>query len=866
MMRVVRRCLQKIGYQDDLLLPDYKFRNFLKKSPKQGSIGQIELAAFAQTPPSFRSACFGVTLPSDENASSIIGFRALGAPQVLALHPEKGFVQRWRIPAYGDPKPLDIFSIDTLGDVFESKRTEWEPRRILSAKTLGFVEGEAQLDFLDSGLLPALEAQLRPKLNRDIQNILVRCRNVYEQWNVGGEFDSILEPLFRLIFRLIAAKMLIDREDKLEWNALDASAIVREVEAFYFRQEQVEPALADIPIRVAAWEQIRQGLNLQNLSTETLAYVYENAFVTQGVRRRLGIHATPQELAEYIVRQLPIEELDWQERIVFEPFTGAAPFLTAALGRLRELLPGSLSASERHDYFVQMLCGIESDPFSREIARYSLILADYPNPDGWRIDVTDAFTDSRFNTYLNAANIILCNPPHENFGTDEREGQDAATSINKGAEALRRVLKRQPPAPILGFVLPRSFLDRSAFRQLRQEVMALYKNVSVTILPDKVFKKASQEVALLLADNVRVEDKPYSYASVSANDYAKFLSTGEATYQEAYATPLSRNSEIVLWQTPLQKVWEALSNCLRFGSLAGIHVGVHYKTGLVSECVSDEAQEDFVQGIQTVAGYMESYLISDYQYLCTKPEVMRDNAYLLPWGQPKVLVNRARTSRDYWNIAGALEEQGLYASVQFYGIWAKDETPIEVIAALICSPVANAFLFGFPSKRENQIGWIKQIPVPQFTVEQTELIVSLVQEYYSQRGQWITEPKLEAHYQVKCLDLIYQIDAAVLEAYALPPELERDLLNQFEGVERRPLPFHFPGYGEEYERAKEALKKEKAYRSVLKQYHTLVDRKYIKGLNALEIEEMERLRREIDKHNAPFYEPILQELSARLVK
>src|SRR5690242_1936966 len=86
MLEVVRGCLRDIGYQDNLLLPNYKFRDFLTNAGGfNGTAPEIELAAFAQSPPSYRSACFGVTVPPDESPQSIVRFRALGAPQILAL-------------------------------------------------------------------------------------------------------------------------------------------------------------------------------------------------------------------------------------------------------------------------------------------------------------------------------------------------------------------------------------------------------------------------------------------------------------------------------------------------------------------------------------------------------------------------------------------------------------------------------------------------------------------------------------------------------------------------------------------------------------------------------------------------------------
>ena len=127
----------------------------------------------------------------------------------------------------------------------------------------------------------------------------------------------------------------------------------------------------------------REGFHLQNVSLEALAYVYENTFVSRELRQAYGTHATPPEVAEFVVRQLPFEAIsDRDQRTVFEPFAGHAPFLTAALGRLRALLPSSVGVDARHKYLVRMLSGIELDSFACEIAWHSLILADYPNPNG----------------------------------------------------------------------------------------------------------------------------------------------------------------------------------------------------------------------------------------------------------------------------------------------------------------------------------------------------------------------------------------------------------------------------------------------------------------------------------------------------
>lgn len=175
--------------------------------------------------------------------------------------------------------------------------------------------------------------------------------------------------LFRLIFRLVAAKLLTDRQHPGNWADPDVNVVIRNVNDFYFKISKPGQILPDIDVQQAAWDEIRMGFHLQNVSLEALAYVYENTFVSRELRQAYGTHATPPEVAEFVVRQLPFEAIsDSDQRTVFKPFAGHAPFLTAALGRLRALLPSSMGVDVRHEYLVRMLSGIELDAFACEIA------------------------------------------------------------------------------------------------------------------------------------------------------------------------------------------------------------------------------------------------------------------------------------------------------------------------------------------------------------------------------------------------------------------------------------------------------------------------------------------------------------------
>ncbi len=120
---------------------------------------------------------------------------------------------------------------------------------------------------------------------------------------------------------------------------------------------------------------------------------------------------TPSYVAEYLVSRLPIEDIDPDQLSVCDPMCGHGTFLVAALRRLRTLLPGDSSPEARHDFFVDHISGRDIDPFSVEVARLTLTLADLPNPDGWDIKQADAYLDRALEAVAERTTVFLTNPP-----------------------------------------------------------------------------------------------------------------------------------------------------------------------------------------------------------------------------------------------------------------------------------------------------------------------------------------------------------------------------------------------------------------------------------------------------------------------
>jgi hypothetical protein len=540
-----------------------------------------------------------------------------------------------------------------------------------------------------------------------------------------------------------------------------------------------------------------------------------------------------------VVRQLPFEAIsDRDQRTVFEPFAGHAPFLTAALGRLRALLPSSVGVDERHEYLVRMLSGIEVDSFACEIAWHSLILADYPNPNGWRIEVANAFTSPKFQEFLIGANVVLCNPPFGQFTDQERAQYSNLQTAHKAVEVLLRVL--ETPPLMLGFVLPRSFTDGRSYRAARKRLADVYGTISLIALPDIAFRFSEAETVVLLAYDRAATERKWHRAFIAKPDYDQFWRTGRPTWEDVEHVDTPVGPEPQLWKEPLARnLKEQLKELALLGQVAEIHRGIEY-IGFVEDHISTSPKQGFVQGLQNVEDGLEPYIIRRWQYLQVDPAVMRWKAYLLPWQEKKVVVNAARIGRGPWRMVAAIDELGLVCSQRFHGIWPNDDTPLELITAVLNGPVANVLLSASETTRDNLIRDLKAIPLPQLSAHDIALVRELVYAYRSLLDR--RSDQAEKWFDDLHNDLMVQIDTIVLSGYALPDWLEAKLMD-FIGSAQRP-------------HSSLSFVEQLRYR-----HGQLVDKKFTEGLSNVETQELNHIKRLLDAAEASYYAPILEALA-----
>jgi hypothetical protein len=422
---------------------------------------------------------------------------------------------------------------------------------------------------------------------------------------------------------------------------------------------------------------------------------------------------------------------------------------------------------------------------------------------------------------------------------------------------------------MLGFVLPKVFLSGSGYRDARERINGFYDSVQLVELPDIVFRYAQSETVLVIAHGGRTGAPQRRCARVLRDDYTEFSRTGEPTWAaDVPSEQITHQAADTLWYSPLERVWAALAPLPRLRDVAAIHRGVEY-IGYIGAYTADSPRAGFVRGVRAVRGALEPYWVRATGYLSMEPASMRPRArgaFQLAWRDPKVVANAARLSRGTWTIAAAVDESGLVCSQRFHGIWQAGAIPLEVIAAVLNGPVANAWIVCQRTSRDNQIRFVDDVRVPEFSESQIATVTSLVRMYRSYRDETETDPLPSPELQLRCWEALWRIDAAVLAAYQLPAELEAEVL-KFVATHGRPgpnrdsasYPDHFPDRW-----LPDAALHERLQRRRLRRYGELVDKKYLGGLSVTETDELERLRREAESFEAAFYEPLIARLRERI--
>ena len=778
-----------LGYGRGLCLRGYEFSDWFSGGETRVS---VPAAAFARQPTGYDSACVAVFLQNGGGPPQ--RYRSLGAPYGIEVQ-EDGIVP-WSIgrDEATTRAPLGRIPADAMDRFFASVGRKWGPSEVLRAKNIGRGTHPGELDFVDLGLVTALESEISRKLDGLLTRAMSAGQKAYRR-ATGQKPEP--EELYRLVFRLLAGKVFHDRAvgdfRHLDANT-DARGVLKAVCKYY---EEPNNYLANRDAQQAVAAELWTNLSFQNLSVDALALVYENTLVDDTLRRDNGIHSTPRRIARHVVERLPFESIAESERIVVEPCSGHGVFLVAAPKRMRDLLDPSWDARRRHRYFAERLLGFEHDPFAREVNKLCLTLADFPNPNGWNLEKADVFTSRKLTVALATARIVLCNPPFEEFSKADRLQYGSAIGTLKPLEVLRRTLRHAHPAAALGFVLPRTMVDGSSYRDVRGELARRFRQLEITALPDKVFRHADVETVLLLATGSSSERVTVHFREVKKPQLRTFYDDGAATREDTGHFTASEAEADGFHVPVLREIWEHLGRLPTLKTIAEIHRGVEWQAPFdEKKYLSNTERRGWWKGLRNVEEGFESYSLPKQIWLNPAQEFRLYDAWSRPWAKPKVIANAARKARGAWRLAAAPDESGLVCTQRYHCIWPSNGWSAKALSALLNSPVISAFAASREGKRHVSKKTLEACPIPRLTPGDLVTLEGLVDAYMTTVND-SPENRLPlwggGAWEESARRILLEVDALILRGYNLPPWLERQLLDFFSG-EKRPVPFAFGDY------------------------------------------------------------------------
>ena len=787
--------IRSCGYKGKSLKEDYTYDD------KDGS-HQVGAVGFWGTAYNSATACIAIiqtnNITEEEFAVQVLKYRFLGCPVVLACG--SNFLQFWH---YSGNKavPKEKIRANKLDGFFKKHKDDFSPRSIYRAKTIGRVKKHDQLQFVDLGLMPAIEKQEGEYLS----DLMVRVIDGLH--NACGEpekTDTVCKWLFQAAFWLIGAKILKDKkvESFTRLKISNIESLIRKVQRHYGAADRLD--ISKISQRKAmemvAEKIVEPVFSLSHITNESLAYVYENTLVTKATRKVLGTHATPSWLVNYIVWQLVdwIEEMPEDDRIIMEPACGHAPFLTAGARFLGFLYSGK--EEERHNYLKKHLIGIEEDSFAIEIARLSLTLADIPNKDGWNIRNKDVYKTDVLQNLAKQATILLCNPPFENFSKEKKLEYNGIETGNKAAEILARTLPYMQPNSVFGVILPQGFLHKKNLAGLREYILKNFEIRTICNLPDNVFAKAGHLSTILLGRK-KQSKKNISYIRVSKSGLDTFAESYQAKEETVTKQELYKSENCSFRVLELKEIWEYCEKISPLRNYVTLGRGIEYKN--FSQSVRKERFKDSVRGYGRFEKKINNKKIDigltelpDLFWMSLKEDDVKNFRYGYKPDVPQILVNYARSGSEVWRIKGLIDCEGEPVSNSFITIRTNPESNIslKIICVLINSPFTNAYMYDHCMERHNLEGVLRNMPAP-FVSQDLSRLEKLVEEYFElsqQREQFTlgSDDKAKKEKE-RCL---LKIDAEVLRLYDLPPRLEKQLLDFFAGHKRKGVGFDFDHY------------------------------------------------------------------------
>ena len=868
----------------------------------------IPKLAYCRTPHDLRSAGIAViNVPIGGTSHHAVGsMKASGAPVVITLGGNHDW-ELWRQSFVGSPRLEGQGDSRRLVGFLRENQSILNPDAIYRAKLWGRIAPQSlQSELIDLSYLPLVERGLGEKVAGLLENCFA---SLVEEF--GWSFKEGMSPrhakwLVQAPFWLLAAKVLRDKKVSgfKSIDLADFSATFGKLAKHYQSKQS-----GSSPVIVAKYQekalaevarQIGRFPSLELMSTEALGHIYESAIINKETRKRWGTHSTPVWLIDYMLGRLRplIADMPLEKRRVFEPAVGHGGFLVGALRVLDELMPGN-DRQHRKDYLRKRLSGVDIDDFSQEVARLALTLADVPNANGWSLECADMYEGDMLEHRISQSDIILANPPFENFSANERP---KGALVNKAAEVVSQTMLHLPRGGIFGFVLPQSFLDSKEGTETRKRMLNHCDILEMTLFADKVFEFGQPESVIILGHKPVKIGRPrglVTYQRVREKQVSIFKQSYEPSDSHKVDQAMiaqSIDADCVLPILP--ELWNHLRRNPRLGDTVLVGQGFSFKGEDDQRLPTGATRKSKTRFPNAIEGYVS---VKDVEYthgtlqtwwLNLSKTTIAAPRHGTRQGMPQVLLNYARISRSEWRLKAILDATGHPVTSRILVVRPEPgAVSLYTLWGVLNSPIANAFAYSASTKRDVKAGDMREFPLPaDFAICSKKDLNQAVEAYFKAAqsfdelksgGRLVedgdlfhsTSPSMTtlADAELNLMYLHWRVDAEVLKLYNLHPGLERQLLDMFTGVERRGVPFrqteYFPAHFTDLQRLEDLLAITGDWDQTSAHKTELIEMKIRKEASEADIQELIRLKMLTEARGelfAPLPLPRLELLKKRL--
>jgi len=710
----------------------------------------------------------------------------MGAPIVWVSN--NGTVDWWTQHGAG-PTLFASAPIQEFAALVHLHKAKLDPVSVYRGKTIARVDRSRQLDFVDAGFLPLLREEAGKKLHDLVEEM---TKAILEELGKGEPSKEELRKVFTAVFRLLAGKILKDKGVH-GFQGLDLanpSDVLRAVGKHYNASQADISITGKWPTALASAASLfSKAGSFGVVSPEALAYVYEHTLVTKPLRKKLGIHATPPWLVDYMVWQLYdwISAMPEADRHVFEPACGHAPFLLSAMRLLRlEISDGE--ETEVHKFLKSHIHGLEIDDFAREIARLSLTLADIPNPNGWDLRGDDMYASDVLQQEAAKCKILLSNPPYEAFTMAEKDKYKKLgfpVKKPKAIELMERTLAWLPGGAVFGLVLPQNVLHGKEARAVREVLLRDFDIREICLFADKVFEEGEPESVVLLG-RCRVGE-----VAARTVRYLRVREDGVQRFKEIYQPDSRVEVQVEQFEADPHKsfripdlpdVWAALRDHPLLSRVADVGQGFSFaKKGLLAEArkTAKRKTDDAVPAILDAHTKINIWALPLQSWLSPSRTPVKPWRKGFSTGKPQVLVNYVRAMRGPWRVKAFLDYDGHAVINTYLTVRPQAEgPPIEFLWAVLNSPIANAYAYCHTMQKHIYDGLIAKLPLPLRWEVHVRPVVEAARAYLQ-----LVKPSeslvLRADNETATCEALLAMDAAVMRAYDLPLRLERAVLDLF---------------------------------------------------------------------------------------